>query len=411
MSELLVLQLPADPGAPIAWCTRPARAAEPGPVTRGDLEQAAAAARGRRVAALVPQARVSLRQVPVPARSRAQQARAVPFALEDEIAADVDDTHFAVAAGSGNPVPVAVVARAHVEEWLAALRGAGIEPDLLCPEGLALPRGAEDWALLPGAEGALLRSGPHEAHALEGDTGALVLDTLLARAEPPPEALRVLATPEQEEAPAAYERICARHGVTLRPQGPPREALAWLAAGLDDPGPLDLLQGPYRTGRTPAERLAPWRPAAALAVLLVAVEGAAQVADFVQLSREQARLEAEVAARFQAAFPDVQRIVNPRVQAEQRLARLRGGGAEGPAFLGMLTAAGEALTSLPGTTLQGVTFRGGVLYLDLQAGDLQSLDRLKSTIAGSAGLAVSIQTASAQEDGVRGRLRIEAGPA
>ena len=415
MRRLLFLRWQGAPGGTVSWTLRDARrGAEPTAPSRGSLAEAARAARGHRVVVLVPGEDVALHCAQVPARSRARQARAVPFALEDEIAGEVEHTHFALAGGSGEQVPVAVVDHPRMAAWLEALQDAGLDADWVVPDILALPWEPAAWTLLADGPRVLLRTGRFEAQVLEAGWGGLVVAERLAGSDPAPGAVRVLATrgPDGTEATGAtpFEDVFAAHGVALDAQEPPRDVLDWLARGFEPGAGINLLQGPYRGRRTLAERLRPWRPAAALAVLLLAVEGGAQVAEHVRLQREQATLEATVTARFQEAFPEARRIVNPRVQAEGRLRALRGGGDGSLGFLELLTTAAAPVVQAPGARVRSVTYRGGVLYLDLQVPDLQGLDRLKSAIAAAGGLEVVIQTATAQGNTVQSRLRIQEAP-
>ena len=59
-------------------------------VREGALAEAAAAATGRQVIVLAPGADVMLCSVAVPTRNRSRMAAAVPYLLEEQLAADVD---------------------------------------------------------------------------------------------------------------------------------------------------------------------------------------------------------------------------------------------------------------------------------------------------------------------------------
>ena len=69
----------------------------------GKLTAAAALASGRRVIVLVPGSDVLLVQAAVPTRKRERVLQAIPFALEDQLAGDVERLHFAIARRSNGP--------------------------------------------------------------------------------------------------------------------------------------------------------------------------------------------------------------------------------------------------------------------------------------------------------------------
>jgi general secretion pathway protein L len=65
----------------------------------------------------------------------------VPYALEEHLAADIEELHFAIGKRAGDSLraPVAVVARALLQEWLTTLRAAGLEPSAIYADSDLLP--------------------------------------------------------------------------------------------------------------------------------------------------------------------------------------------------------------------------------------------------------------------------------
>src|SRR5690606_30373784 len=106
----------------------------------GQLSAAAELAAGRRVIVVVPGVEVILTEAAVPKASPARLRKIVPFSLEDSLAEDVEELAFAVGrrteAGS---VPVAVVARARLDEWLAQLSAAGLVPQAMYSDADGVP--------------------------------------------------------------------------------------------------------------------------------------------------------------------------------------------------------------------------------------------------------------------------------
>ena len=63
-----------------------------------------------------------------PAKGAAKLAQVIPYALEERVADEIENLHFAIGdrdAASGR-VPVVVIARARIDERLAELRAAGL---------------------------------------------------------------------------------------------------------------------------------------------------------------------------------------------------------------------------------------------------------------------------------------------
>src|SRR5690606_266972 len=89
---------------------------------------------------LVPSADVLLMEAPRVARQRRQLERALPFAVEDQLIAPVEQAQVVLLDDrGGESVAVAVVARARLDAWQARLAQHGVVADRLLPEACLLP--------------------------------------------------------------------------------------------------------------------------------------------------------------------------------------------------------------------------------------------------------------------------------
>jgi general secretion pathway protein L len=130
MTETLLLRLhtPSSDAAVEAclWDGGPASAR---PLGRLGLAEAATQASGRRVVAVLPAADVLALTLTLPEAAPAKLRASLPFALEEQVAGDIEAQHCALGSrGADGRWPVRVIARARLEAWLGLLRGAGIEP-------------------------------------------------------------------------------------------------------------------------------------------------------------------------------------------------------------------------------------------------------------------------------------------
>ena len=108
---------------------------------RANSRSAAPLAVGRRVAVIVPASDVLATDSEAPAKSAAKLAQVVPYALEERVADEIENLHFALGERSAETgrVPVVVVARARIDAWLEELRAAGLQPQAIYSEATLLP--------------------------------------------------------------------------------------------------------------------------------------------------------------------------------------------------------------------------------------------------------------------------------
>ena len=137
MSDRLLLRLHSDES--LTWLAQDAQGRALSGANTG-APPAETLARARRILVLVPTEQVLLLETPRMSAQRAQFVKALPFALEDQLASPVEDLHFALPERLNEArVPVAIVERQVLRGWLDRLGRDGIRPDALIPEALALP--------------------------------------------------------------------------------------------------------------------------------------------------------------------------------------------------------------------------------------------------------------------------------
>lgn len=354
---------------------------------QGTLEELATRTAGRQLFLAAPGEAVILTRAKVPGRQRATLLRAIPYALEDSLAEDVDTLHFALGnAAAGTDVPVAVIRHKNLSGWLEACAQAGITPGAVIPDPLLLPYEEGSWSILVEEGRAVVRSGPWEGFATEWENLGLLLEMALSEAG---EAAR----PHYLRAWGSELPDVANLPLEVRREAEPHEPLQVLAAGLGGGIPLNLLQGPYSRKAHLGKWLRPWRVAAVLIGLWLGIQAAQQVIEYWQLSREQAYLRTEMERVYKEAVPTATRIVNPRVQLEGRLQELRqGAGDTGAVFLDLLYQGGQTLMDFDGVTLRGLRYNNERLDLDLEGGSLETLDQLRQRLSEQSGLEAEMRT-------------------
>jgi general secretion pathway protein L len=396
------LHLQIDPEAPGCghWVLTDTQGRPEGSPCHGTLAEVHTQAAGRQLIVLVPATDVLLADAQVPSHSRRRTAQAIPYALEERLAEDVEALHFAPGQREDDgSIATAVVARARMDAWIQALQEAQLQPDRMVSALFAVAPEPQGWHILVQQNRALVRTGPQAGFAVEADVLPACLALALQDATPP---ARVRLSLDSAE----VDPDVLRHA--LGASGAEVETAAGDAPFIASADAIDLLQGPYSRREQLGRRLRPWRAAAALAGVWLALQGGALMMEYRALAAESRALTQEIDRVFRETFPEVQRVVDPRIQMEQGLAELRaqhGGGGNG-GFLRLLESAGEVLAETRGLELHGVSYRAPHLDLDLTVPNLQDLDALKQRLARTGGLDVDIQSATASDQNVRGRLRL-----
>jgi len=390
-----------DPGTDTAYCIASPQAVASFPVQHAPLETILLKAAGHRLVVLVPAADVRLASVEVPARQAAKVLQAAPYALEDQLADDVDTLHFALGPKQKDGRwPVAVVARAKMDDWLRPFTERGLVPDLMLPDALCLaPADGERWSALAERDQVLVRNAAFSAFACSPDD----LELMLQLADPDRKAVLRIVVPR--DISPDFTRLA--WPVELLPGFvSPLEAL--LQSQRPENG-INLLQGRYSQREDLLRLWQPWKITAALLALWIGFAAVLHGVSGWQLRQQLRQQEDANVQRYQQLFPAETRIVDLPAQVEQQFAALKAGKGGG-GLLPLMQVLADALAAAPGMTLQSVQYREGALYAALGGSSLQPLEGLRAWFAQPRAASLEVQSANSGAEGAQVRIKLSPAP-
>jgi general secretion pathway protein L len=413
MPQSLLLRLPPAGQEETEWLTLDETGAPTPTRQRGSLSLAAAVWRSGRVVVLAPATQVLLAEPELPPGSGAKLARAVPFALEEQLTEDVDLLSFAIGRRRDKGgTPVAVVSRSVLQAWLSELNAAGFDPEAIYADISLMPENPSQTVMWlekerlavrrPGALPFAVELSPiKEALVVAG----VIADPLESTAELKPKESAILYVTREDWAriQGEFEDLLEEFAslkVQLLTDGP----LPWLARGIEAPEAVNLLQGEFSRTTDYSERWRQWRVAAALAVALLIVHVAAQALQIRHAKHESAGLDGEISQVFSESMPGDAR-TDPRRQMQTKLDRIRKSGAGPQLFLRTLQTLSGALAVTPKTAISALSYRDDALDMTVSAPSLAALSQLTQFV-GKEGLAAEIQSSNPVAAGVEAHLHV-----
>lgn len=396
MRETLYIRLNSGSAdAVTAYCIASADATRSFVVHHAPLAAVLGFAANRRIIVLVPSVDVRLTQVTVPARQTAKVLQAAPYVLEDQLAEDVETLHFAL--GPRQPdgsYPVAVVAKARMEEWLTPLRELGLRADAVIPETLCLPATeAERWSALAEPGHITVRTSAYAGFGCITEDLSMFLEMAVPEKKIP---LRIVIPRN-----FAGDLTQLQWPVELLPGF--SEPLEALLQNYQPHTTINLLQGAYSQSEGVKRHLQPWRTAAALVLVWIVLGWTHHAVQALKLGHELHAQEEQNIQRYQQIFPSETRIVDLAAQTEQHLT---GSSKAKSSFTALLESLAGGLSSTPGLNLQSLQFRDGALFVSLNGTDLQQLETLRGWFGRQHSVSLDVQSANAGSDGVQIRLKL-----
>lgn len=380
MAEWLVLQLPRAPEERCGWMLADEHGQPLAAPRVGTLAQAAGDAGGRRLAALVPGSDVLITEVELPQKSGVRPQQIAPFALEEQLAAEIETLHFAVGARDERTgrTAVAVVTKSLMERWIAVLAEVGLTPSVVCAESALLPDNPGHTVLMIDADTLSVRRTGQMPLSMPADDMAAALEAALGPtlAE---ENLLVYATPQDWQRHAgdaeALRDRCASFKLQLLNAGP----LPLLAPQLAGGQYINLMAGDFGIKTTFGGDWRRWRLAAVLAVSLFAVHIGGLSLELLQQHRSERALDEAIGNVARRALPGDPGTGAVRSRVEQRLLAAQSQ-AGGSGLLPALAALAQAVSGVSGASVQALSFRDGGMDLKLQAADATSLERVDQAL-------------------------------
>ncbi len=350
------------------------------------LHRIAGHCRNRKVVVLIPAADVLLTRTQIPSRNRQHLHNAIPYALEEQLVGDVETQLFALA--DRNPPgaqSVAVIARDCFDQWLHTLHDAGIRPQWMIPDVLALPWQPGSWTLarVGTRDGAhLLRTGALSGTLIDNGNESLILEKLYAAAADKPAALRLAGFDAEDERSGPLGDWAARHELKLEAFDTRKPLAAILAAGLDTNRTINLLQHSADAPESLAGRyLRPFYPALAAATAWALLNIAILIVDYYKTDSEYRQHKQQAAALFRRVFPTQQNTQYARRRMQQYLDRLKKQNRRGQhSFIDLLGMTGAVIKSVPALKLTHLNYQGGALHLRFSIDDLGKVDRLEQRL-------------------------------
>ena len=417
MAEVLVLQLGNDAASAARWIVVDSSGARISAPVMGPLSAARVDAADRRIVVLVPASDVLTTEVEIPVKAPAKILAALPFALEESVADDIEELHFAAGPRADNgTVPVAVVNHACMQGWLDTLQAADIEPHALIAENAGL-------AVIPGTISLLLAG--NNVFINDGDSTELVFQDI-----GPEDALQAIGALDRADADddavslpghvlvycdADAEAAWSAHFSALRAQFEsfdvkvlPDGQLPRLAVTVGAGAGINLLQGQYAPKAEYGGYFRPWRIAAGLLVAVGLIGLAGLGLDTLRLSQQEADLKARFMEEYREIAPGASEVRDPVAVISSLRSRTGSGGGESSVFLQSLEQLGAAMQANATASIQAISYRGGVIDIRLTAPSVSVLDDIQRRIDQGGSFEAEIQSTDQDDDKVNSRIQIRA---
>lgn len=329
-----------------------------------NVEQLAQVAHNKEIIVLVPTIDVLLTTVKLPKMHRSRLLQALPYALEEQLIAEVDTLHFAIADQIGDELSVAIVAKEKLQQWLALLRSWNIEADACFPIVSALPVTENSWHIMvnPTDDMILVRIDQTTGFVAEKKNLAELLAIALSGQTVLPTLIHLHNYSEEAIAPLLNVSATMKEDFIQ-----PTQFMRDLALQVDKQQAINLLQGTYAVKKAKFTQAAKmWKYSVYLACIWAALLFIYPLISYFILKHRVDNIDAQMATIYQQQFPQATSMVMPKIRMQEKLQKLTTRAGENRLLL-LLGYVGKGLLAEPNIKFKRLDFQNEQLSLELTA--------------------------------------------
>ena len=358
----------------------------------------------------------------IPAKQRRFVAQALPYAVEEQVAQDIETLHVALGAHTGEGYQVAAIDKGLMARWQRLFSGWHHAPlAAVYPDAALLPVTRDGWTLCLAGSAVLLLGERGGWLAVQAENLPMFAYTL---SEPSSNAVaaeipvRIYGSAHDLDSHQRmideFARTSERLKVTKETLDMSvTELLAWsYHQRLCDP--INLCQGAFSLKASGKSPLTPWKPLIAVATVWFVMQVALEIGMGLYHQKQAERLQAQAMTLYRDAFPDDKRThagnVKRVIQGQLRVAE-----SDAPTtdFVTLLQFTGNQYSRLQNP--EAILFNSinysrnrGELVVDVRADSYDRMSRLRNGLI-DAGLQADIGSVVNESGGARGRLTVSGG--
>ena len=322
---------------------------------------------------LIPTSAATLLSTKLAVSNQQDLESALPYALEDKLVQNVEDLHFAWVKETGqDDIHVVVIEN----DLMQSLHEQYSEPNVVAlPDVLSLPIADKRWCVVIHGDRALVRTSTYEGFECPKQMLAQQLKLVL-RDNVPPKKIHYWYQTEQDKQwlPKNVKPLVQFFNFD--------NFRNWITKNAMPAYRLNLFSGSYEIKKDHDFNLAQWIPAIALVLISLVIHFGYSWYQIISYEKKANDLTDQSHQLFKQSFPQVKRIVRPRVQAEQELKKLRlqNAGTDNYFF----SVYGHVLkqsSAFPDMRLLGFSWKNNRFDYQIEAGSMTSIETLNRNLS------------------------------
>ena len=411
MSDTLLIHYNIENSTQTSWALCNDEGELTSRISSGSLDDLTELAQNHQSIVLLNSQCLHINELQLPTQNMQKMLKAVPFAIEEFIADDIEKLHFVVSKQkSSNTTSVVGINRSTLQKIIDNFQAADIFIDKIIPDALCLAANDQQWAALNYQNHSYLQTSQLNGMMIPDDALPYALKSKLDdEATVKPEKLLLFCESENTSALDLEHLEIDDDDIELVNIVYNAHPLVVFCGNYKQASKLNLLQHDFKIKSKSFGYWQQWRLAAALAAIWLVLHLSVTAFQYNQVKAENIVVKNKIEKIYKTAFPKSRKINNPRKQMEQKLNALKS--ANGSAGSGLLFLLEKSFSGLDqetkDITFQSITYRNNRMDIGLDSKNLQAIENLNKKINTNNTIKAEISSSSSEKDKVKGNIRIE----
>lgn len=413
MSDTLLIHYNIDQAQQATWSWCNAAGELTGKISSGSISQLSEVAGSQSAVVLLNSQCLHINQLHLPTQNLQKQLKAVPYAIEEFIADDIDNFHFVISKNKhNNSTSVVGIDKTLLSNIIQIFQTANIHIEKIIPDALCLAADTTQWNCLNYKNISYLQTDVSNGLVMTHDLLPYVLSNKLQQeAQENPEKILLFNEQENTDVYQQLKHECAleKNNIEVVNIVYNTHPLVVFCGNYKQATALNLLQHEFKIKHKTSGYWQYWRLAASLAAVWLVLHLGVTSFQHAQLKQSNIATRANIDKIYKKAFPKSRKIVNARVQMEQKLNQLKdtaGNSSQGLIFL-LAESFGTLNHDKKAITLQSLSFRNNRMDIGLESNNLQAVETLNKNLNKNNKLKSEIISSSSEKNKVKGQLRVE----
>lgn len=350
---------------------------------------------------LIPGEKVIMTSVKLPKMRASEKSQAILFALEEQLASDLDSVSIVVGdTQSDGSTIVAVYEKAFFEAQVNALQSANLFPRSLLPDFLALTLESETWSVVVQNKMAWVRTDFQYGFSVDPNNLFLLLQLQLGKNKNQQPKKIICWQQESVIDVAQLEKL----DVPIEVRNESKFEFFDVKSLASKPA-INFLQGKYRPKAQSSVLRTSWMWCCATAAFLILFLFLSQLGEWIYYRHQSNVLENQIAQVYQTLFPGSKDVLEPHFRTANLLKQFEKA-LRGSVFLKMMGAVGKTLLTFPDIQTTAIDFNNQQLTVTVNAKNVAQLSQWSQALHGQ-GFTVSQRVLSTGKETVQAEMSVK----